>query len=354
MLEMRLAQTADEREAIYRFRYSIYVEEMGRYQAVADHERRRLADPEDEWSWLAYAHDGTQVVASTRVTWGGHGFSPRQVSQYGLAPFLDELPAELMAVGERTMISPARRGTELLEELGTVLEPLNTDHDVRIVFGACEPHLISYYCRYQRPFGARNINSADAGLLIPLVCFVPGPEALVGLGDGPGMPRCVQAALDETGTVRSPLLSGPAGYRDDVHDALVPLAAALFEGLADDELDRCIARSNIICCAEGDRVLKKGGAARNVFVVLSGALEVSDADHAVAVLLPGGVFGESAYLLEQPRAHDVDALCDDTRILSLSERTLRNLTAEDPSLAAKLLGNVGKILCRRLLPASGC
>jgi CRP-like cAMP-binding protein len=69
------------------------------------------------------------------------------------------------------------------------------------------------------------------------------------------------------------------------------------------------------------------------------------------VLLPGDVFGETAYLLQTARTFNVDALSNDTRILSLSERTLRNLTDDDPVVAAKLLGNVSKILCRRLAKA---
>ena len=33
---------------MYRFRYSVYVEEMGRYQDSADHAGRRLVEPDDE------------------------------------------------------------------------------------------------------------------------------------------------------------------------------------------------------------------------------------------------------------------------------------------------------------------
>ena len=47
----------------------------------------------------------------------------------------------------------------------------------------------------------------------------------------------------------------------------------------------------------------------------------------------------------------MDVLSDDTRILSLSERSLRQLTATDSAVAAKLLGNISKILCRRLANA---
>jgi hypothetical protein len=50
MVEIRIAETVDEKESVYRFRYAIYVEEMGRYKRVADRVDRRLADPEDEWT----------------------------------------------------------------------------------------------------------------------------------------------------------------------------------------------------------------------------------------------------------------------------------------------------------------
>ena len=42
------AETEEEKLAVYRLRYQVYVEEMGRYRATADHERRLLVEPEDE------------------------------------------------------------------------------------------------------------------------------------------------------------------------------------------------------------------------------------------------------------------------------------------------------------------
>jgi len=348
MLEIKIAQTAEELEAIARFRYSVYVEEMGRYQRVADHDHHLLLDPEDEWSWVAYALDGEEVVATTRVTWGGAGFSSRQTEQYGLAPFLAEIPAERMAVGERHMIAPEYRGGDVFLQMQCAFTPLNEEHDVRMVFGACEPHLLSYYLRWQRPCAKRNVNSAEAGYLIPMVAFLPGPEAMVDAGLTPGMPASVQAVLDCECSVRSPLLCDADAYFADVRSMVAAVDAPVFEGFTDDEFRRALASSNVIRCADDDRILKQGGAARNVFVVLSGALEVNDGEHPVAVLLPGDVFGETAYLLQQPRGFNVDALSDDTCILSLSERTLRNLCQDDPAVGTKLLGNISKVLCRRL------
>jgi CRP-like cAMP-binding protein len=95
-------------------------------------------------------------------------------------------------------------------------------------------------------------------------------------------------------------------------------------------------------------VLKKGNVARNMFVVLEGNLEVREGDTLLRVLSPGDVLGEIAFLLEQPRSADVYAATD-ARVLSLSEGTVRELIASDPDVAAHLLLNVSKMLCRRIL-----
>ena len=60
------------------------------------------------------------------------------------------------------------------------------------------------------------------------------------------------------------------------------------------------------------------------------------------------VIGEIAFLLQQPRSADVDAATDG-RILSMSEHTLRDLIANEPSIAAKLMLNISKILAMRFL-----
>jgi CRP-like cAMP-binding protein len=125
----------------------------------------------------------------------------------------------------------------------------------------------------------------------------------------------------------------------------------VFDGFTDDETKRCIARSTIIECEAGDRVLKRGGTARNIFVVLAGTLEVRDGDTIVNVLTAGDVLGEIAFLLERPRSFDVDAATNDTRVLSLSEGALRRMIAEDATIAAKLLLNLSKMLCVKLIQA---
>jgi CRP-like cAMP-binding protein len=87
--------------------------------------------------------------------------------------------------------------------------------------------------------------------------------------------------------------------------------------------------------------------------VLSGMLEVRNEEgRIVNVLSAGDAFGEMAFLLERPRSFDVDAVAEDTHVLSLSEGALRKMITEDATIAAKLLLNLSKMLCVRLIRVS--
>ena len=225
-----------------------------------------------------------------------------------------------------------------------------------MVFGCCEPHLLPLFLRMgQRTYAPHNINSPAAGYLIPLVSFIPDVEALRGIGPATPtgeLPACITAVLARGGSVRSEVLAAPGEHWSEIRrtlDALDTRRYSIFELFTDDEAERCIARSTIIECATGDRVLKRGGSARNIFVVLDGTLEVRDDETIVNVLTAGDVFGEMAFLLERPRSFDVDAATDHTRILSLSEGALRTMIAEDATIAAKLLLNLSKMLCVKLI-----
>ena len=62
--------TDAEREEVYRFRYDIYVDEMGRYGDVADHAGRRLVEPDDELARLNLIRHEGRVIGTARFSWG--------------------------------------------------------------------------------------------------------------------------------------------------------------------------------------------------------------------------------------------------------------------------------------------
>ena len=344
---------------LQRLKYRVLVEEMGKYRAAADHEARTFVEDEDERSqhYVARAADGT-LVAAMRLTRGDRGLSDRQIDQYRLRPWLDAGLADVMAVGERAMVAPEHRGTPVFHEMMDRAQASDTIDDIRVIFSACEPHLLSMYiANGQSPYADKNINSVEAGYLIPMVSFRPDVEALRGLGvaDAGELPAPAAAVVSGRGAVTSGMMAAPQDYLAEIRDTLDQLAATeigAFDDFTEDEIQRCLGRSNIIECAAGDRVLKAGGAGRNIFVVLAGTLEVRVDDRPVGVLQTGDAFGETAFLLDMTRTADIVAVVPDSRILSLSDGALRKMIEEEPTIAAKFLLNLSKMLCGRLIKAN--
>jgi len=337
---------------------------MGRYGQAADHARKMLYESEDETARITYALRDGEVVATGRLSWGGDApFTQHLIDHYMLEPFLAELPQEVLAVAERGMVKPELRGSELFQELVRFSAEFANENRIQLIFGACEPHLLSGYVgQGMRTFSNKNINSPESGYLIPLVRVVEDVEYLRRIGSptaetakdfGPDarIPECVDRLITHGGNVMSQRLIESGAYYGEIQGALDALAEnqlAVLDDLGEDELLKAIGKSNIIECRAGDRVLKQGGVARNIFVVLEGNLEARDGDTLLRVMSPGDVIGEIAFLLERPRTADVYAATDG-RLLSLSEGTLRDLIANEPSIAAKLMLNISKILAMRFL-----
>lgn len=363
---IHLATTEEEKEAVYRARYQIYVEEMGLSDLEADHENRRLVEPEDETARIWYAAQDGEVVATCRLNWGGDApFTENLIEEYQLAPFLEELPPEAMAVGDWGMVVPRLRGSDLYAQLMRKTSDFTVEKRIQLIFGICEPHLLSLYLGQGcRTYSNKNIDIPGVGYFIPIVTVVedvaylrrigsPLADVTRDYGDDARIPACVERLVDSSG-VMSQRLSPPGSYLREIHEALGELSekrVSALEGLSEDEAEKALGRSNIIRCAAGDHLLRQGGVARNMFVVLEGNFEVRVGEELVRVLSPGDVFGEMAFLLERPRAADVCAATDG-RVLSLSEGTLRKAIGSEPGIAAQLLLNISKMLCFRVLESS--
>jgi hypothetical protein len=366
--EIRTVATPVELRDVQRFKYDVYVAEMGRYGAIADHENRLLIEADDPASHIFQARVGGKLAATMRLTWGGDGaLGQRHLEQYDLAPFLDAVPMEQIVVGERMMIDPAFRGTTLLVEMFAAFMNFVNERRIQLIFGDCEPHLLNtYQALGYRTYTTRNVNSPETGYLIPLVIVAedigymrrigsPLAGVLRDFGARARVPGDIDDLLEGGAAVQSHKMLDPEQYMAGVKAAAQggareanALESGLFRGMSEDEIAVCLDKSVTIACQPGDRVLKRGNVATNMGLVLSGRFEVRDGDTVVAGIGPGEVFGEIAFFLKLPRTMDVVAVAEDTRIVSFNDRTLRNLIEGHSETAATLLYNISVMLCERL------
>lgn len=132
----------------------------------------------------------------------------------------------------------------------------------------------------------------------------------------------------------------------------------LFGGLDDETLSLLCRELPVDRITVGTRVVSEGDPAREMFVVLDGELEVlkrarSGSEIRVAMLGPGGWFGEMSILDVQPRSASVRALAP-SRVMRLSaENVDRLLYRRDLKAYALFVMNIARELSRRLRVADG-
>lgn len=65
-IEIRKVRTSSEARAVFRLRYEVYIEELGRTQRHADHAARMIEEPLDACANVFCAYDGARVVGTVR------------------------------------------------------------------------------------------------------------------------------------------------------------------------------------------------------------------------------------------------------------------------------------------------
>jgi CRP-like cAMP-binding protein len=128
----------------------------------------------------------------------------------------------------------------------------------------------------------------------------------------------------------------------------MPAPPSVFDGLSEDERTRLLERSYLVSFKPGDVLTRTGHDAKALFVIVDGVVEIHRDGRTVGFGAPGDLVGEMAFLLDQPRTADVHVRAPG-RALILSERTVGQLIASEPVLAAKLLLNVSRLLARKIL-----
>ena len=366
-LQFQFATTTEEREAIYRLRYEVYVEERHSYKDVADHENRLLFDTYDQTGRLLYARVGDEVVGSLRLNWGADvPFTKEIMTTYEIQRFLPIIPMGQMIIFSRFMIrSDYRRKGVSFQFLATMFT-FFLENGLQLAFCDCRPHLINSYVRLGFRTYAQTYNDPIAGLLVPLVMIVEDGEHFEQIGSPlapllqnyslqSDIPARVVSLIPQLTPVQSDINTRKSGYWSRVHDTLERYDVSnitIFDGLSDEETSRFLTKSHIISCSLGDKIVSKGSVDRTVFIILSGIVEIRNGDQVIAVQSKGDVIGEVAFLLRSERMADVYAVTDDVKILSLSEKTLQDLIESEPTIAARLLHNLAKILSMRLVSLS--
>lgn len=364
---VRLAEDAADQEAIFRFRYDVYVREMGKVRMDgADHAAGRLSDPEDAQArlYMAVGGDGG-LVGTLRVLTGDHGIPPafRALSDFDR---FAEFPPQAMSFTARLMVAPGARGSAALNALlGRAYRDM-LDSPAQVDFCACVPGLVDLYEHLGYRRFTRNVVDPVVGYQVPLALVLRDAEHLGAIrsplwrllrghpsaGEGGAVAAWLRETFPVTSVVRDWVDNEDTFWlflAEKVRAAASGTASILAE-LDEAEQRRMVRSGTVLDCRKGDVIIPAGTVGKEVYVVLDGVVEVRLPGMAtpVAVLDTGAVFGEIAFITDATRSADVVALTD-ARLLVLTQAYLRKLMKASPELAAKLLLNLSRVLAERVV-----
>jgi hypothetical protein len=370
-LTVRVAKAASEaeREAVYRFRYHVYVEEMGLSPPEADRARKRLADPLDEVAFSYALIEGGDVVGALRVVvmTDVRDKAPL-VEKFRMEPALDAFPESAVWTTSRFMLDPKRRhGTAIFR----LMEAAWTDsvaRGARLNYGDCSPHMVPFYEHLGYRRYTRAYNDTAYGFKVPILMLVRDRQRfervrspLSRLATQQPDDAEARAWFERTYAEHLGLESAaflPEGVFLDLLAARVstdPLHSLRpLQGMTREEAALFLEEATTVHADPGDRIVRQGEKGDTLFVLLSGVAEVTldeAPDRPVAVLGAGDPFGEIGFLTSAPRTANVVARAP-CEALVLSGDFFRRFIPKNPAIAAKALLNLSHVLAGRLALAT--
>lgn len=374
-LTLSIAQTTAEKEAVYRFRYDVYVREMGKVRmAQVDHGRGWLREDSDELATIFVARAGDDVIGTLRSLSGARHIPDAFRALPHFSQFA-ALPPEALSFSGRLMVAPGQRGSTALTALVGAAYEYGLNEGVYFDFCVCSPGLVDLYehLGFRRFTG--NLVDPVVGYQVPLVLAARDGRILRAVqsplsrlwrrhpaseAPPPAAIAAVQDWLHQGSSMTSTFIREWVadegafwGFLTEKMRTAVSGTASILEDLDEEEQKKLLRGGTILDFVAGDQVITAGTVGTEVFVVLQGLLEVHlpQQPQPVAVLDCGQIFGEIAFIADTTRTADVVALTEG-RLLVLGKATLNRLMKTAPELAAKLMFNLSRVLCERLVTSN--
>lgn len=177
MVRVEEARTAEARQALYAFRYEVYVEEMGRRQLHADHARRLLAEPEDASARLLVARTEAGAVVGTARVHLAAAIPDSLQTMYQLHRFAPYHPHE-SSTTTKLMVDRRYRRTPLALRLAQACYDLGLAAGMSLNFIDCNAHLRSFFLQLGFRQVLPDFEHGDYGVVSPLVLALRDVEYL--------------------------------------------------------------------------------------------------------------------------------------------------------------------------------
>lgn len=144
---IRTMTSRDDLQAVFRFRYQVYVHEMGRPSQYANHKIQQLRHPLDDTGVNIAALDGPSIIGVIRNNIGLDGSFGQFFDFYGIGNGAFDHPRQT-SITSGLMVEANRRGGVLGARLAIAAYEHGLDRGTRWNFIDCIPPLEPFYLSF--------------------------------------------------------------------------------------------------------------------------------------------------------------------------------------------------------------
>lgn len=166
-IRIKFVSAPEELLKVFRFRYSIYVDEMGRKQKYADHGLKLIIDPLDDGAYLLAAFDEDRVVGTVRVNMAADSNLGSYEHFYGLSCVGEDHP-NYTSICTRLMIAKSHRRSLLGYRLAITCLELGLTKGLKWSFLDCNDHLVPFFTRLGCQKYIGKANHEEYGYVTPM------------------------------------------------------------------------------------------------------------------------------------------------------------------------------------------
>lgn len=364
-LDVVIANGPEEQAEVFRFRYRVLVEGMGRGFPNADHTSKQLTDIADKAALHICVKKQGKVAASLRVIVAPLAQLPLYMKErYGLAPFAGLMDLTV-SFTDYLVVDTKQLDAKAANLLMTAAYKIATVQGSGFDFTNAAAGEVAVFERLGYRRYAENYQDPDFGSRIPMVLPTGDTGHLAQV-------RSPFLKISERSEHDPELVNWFRRTFPDISSAAQPAAmdeealwafltrrleqvphhgVPLLLGLDHRDAMRFLKLATVIQFNKDEHIVRKGEIGNEMFVILKGSVNVVDGGHRLAAFGKGGIFGEMAYLNAEPRSADVVAR-ENTEILVITQDTMKASMEKMPEVAARILFNMSLILTERLKDTS--
>ncbi len=168
-IAIRTVRSPADLHAVYRFRYEVYVEEMGRPQAYADHHLRRIEEPLDRAATIVAAFAQEGVVGTVRLNLANYSELGYYEDLYGMADVVGRHHPRATSITTKFMVARSHRKSTLSARLAVAIYREAVAAGVEYDFIDCNPHLEEYFERLGYRRYRERVRHHEYGEVMPMV-----------------------------------------------------------------------------------------------------------------------------------------------------------------------------------------